>query len=61
MMTPKQQAIDILRKLPDDCTMQQIQDALFVAQLRQRLETADNLPSIPHEEVKKRLQKWITK
>lgn len=61
-MTAKEQVQEVLQSLPDDCSMEQIQYHLYVADLiRHRLETADNEPSIPHEEVKKRLEKWLIK
>lgn len=61
-MTAKQQAIEVLQNLPEDCSMEQIQYHLYVAEkIRQRLQTADTVPSIPHDEVKKRLEKWIIK
>jgi hypothetical protein len=61
-MTAKQQAQDVLQALPDDCSMEQIQYHLYVAdKIRQRLDTADDQPPIPHEEVKKRLEKWLIK
>lgn len=61
-MTAKQQAHDVLRSLPDDCSMEQIQYHLYVAEkIRRRLETADKQPPIPHDEVKKRLDRWLIK
>lgn len=61
-MTAKQQAQDVLKSLPDDCSMEQIQYHLYVAdKIRQRLHTADDQPAIPHDDVKKRLAKWLIK
>ena len=61
-MTAKQQAEEVIRALPDDASMEQIQYHLYVAQkIRNRLETADAQPPIPQEEVKKRLDTWIMK
>lgn len=61
-MTAKQQVQDVLKSLPDDCSMEQIQYHLFVAdKIRQRLRTADDQSAIPHDEVKKRLEKWLIK
>jgi hypothetical protein len=61
-MTAKQQAQEVLQTLPEDCSMEQIQYHLYVAnKIRRRLETADDQPAIPHDEVKKRLEKWIIK
>jgi len=61
-MTAKQQAEDVLKSLPEDCSMEQIQYHLYVAdKIRHRLETADDEAPIPHEEVKRRLEKWLIK
>jgi hypothetical protein len=61
-MTAKQQVEEVLHHLPDDCTMEQIQYHLYVAdKIRHRLETADDAAPIPHDEVKKRLEKWLIK
>ncbi len=61
-MTAKQQAEDVLKTMPDDCSMEQIQYHLYVAEkIRHRIETADAEPAIPHDEVKKRLNKWLIK
>lgn len=61
-MTAKQQAEDVLKTLPADCSMEQIQYHLYVAdKIRRRLETADDQTAILHDEVKKRLDKWLIK
>src|SRR5437870_1449396 len=61
-MTAKKQAEEVLKLLPEDCSMEQIQYHLYVAQkVAQRLATADQQPPIPHEEVKERLAQWIIK
>ena len=61
-MTAKQQAEEVIRSLPDDASMEQIQYHLYVAQkIRHRLETADAQPPIPHDEVKRRLDRWLIK
>jgi hypothetical protein len=61
-MTAKQQVEEVLKALPEDCSMEQIQYHLYVAEkIRHRLETADDQPAIPHDEVKKRLDKWLIK
>ncbi len=61
-MTAKQQAEEVLRKLPEDCSMEQIHYHLYVAEkIARRLETADDHPPIPHDEVKQRLERWLIK
>jgi len=60
-MTTKQQVERVLRSLPDDCTLEDVQYHLFVMErLRSRLEMADRSEFIPHNEVEKRLAKWLT-
>ena len=61
-MTAKQQVEEVLSHLPDDCTIEQIQYHLYVAEkIRRRLETAEDVAPIPHDEVKNRLEKWLIK
>ncbi len=46
-MTAKQRAEEVIRSLPDDASMEQIQDHLYVAEkIRNRLQTADAQPPI---------------
>jgi predicted transcriptional regulator len=58
----KQAVRDILRQLPEDCTLEDVQYQLYV---RQKLEKSRAAAAqgrlLPHEEVKKRLSKWLAK
>lgn len=48
------QALD---QLPDDCTVEDVQYHLYVAEkIRRRLEQADAGGAVPHAEAKKRLE-----
>lgn len=60
-MTTKQQVERVLRNLPDDCTVEDVQYHLFVMErIRSRLAQADNGNFVPHDEVEKRLAKWLS-
>jgi predicted transcriptional regulator len=58
----KQAVRDVLKQLPEDCTLEDIQYQLY---LRQRLEKSRAAAAqgrlLSHEEVKKRLSKWLVK
>lgn len=61
-MTTKERVQKILAKMPDDCSLEDVQEQLAVfAMLDQRLAEADdpNTRLIPHEEVRQRMMKWI--
>jgi predicted transcriptional regulator len=58
----KQAVRDILKQLPEDCTLEDVQYQLYV---RQKLEKSRAAATqgrlLPHEEVRKRLSKWLTR
>ena len=62
MASAKQAVRDILKQLPEDCTLEDVQYQLYV---RQKLEKSRAVAAqgrlLPHEEVKKRLSKWLAK
>jgi len=52
----KQRALEAVRALPDDATLEDVMERLyFLAKVERGLEQADAGETIPHEEVKKRL------
>jgi predicted transcriptional regulator len=58
----KQVAIELIKDLPDDCTLEDIQYKLYVRQKIQRgLEAAARGKVKTHGQVKKRLSKWLAK
>ena len=60
-MTAKQEARLLLEKLPDNCSIEDIQYHLYVIEkVRKGLEIADSQGAVSHEEVERRLGKWIT-
>jgi len=61
MLTTKQQVQKVLDQLPDDCTIEDVQYHLYVADLiRRRCDMSDREDGIPHDEVVKRLAPWRT-
>ena len=58
----KQQVIQIIQSLPDDATLDDIMAELyFKLQVDAGLKELDEGKGIPHEEVEKRMSKWLTK
>ncbi len=61
MNTAKKDVQSLLRKLPDDCTLEDIQYHLYVVEKIQRgIEIAEKKGVIPQEDVEHRLNKWIS-
>jgi len=58
----KQQVIQMIQSLPDNVTLDDIMAALyFKLQVDAGLKEIDEGKGIPHEEVEKRMSKWLTK
>lgn len=58
----KEQAIKIIQSLPEDVTLDDIMAKLyFKLQVDAGLKELDEGKGIPHEEVEKRMAKWLTK
>jgi hypothetical protein len=61
MSTAKQQVKSLLTKLPENCSLEDIQYHLYVLdKVRQGLEDARQLGTLSQEEAEKRLSKWLT-
>lgn len=61
MGTAKEEVEALLRKLPDDCSIEDIQYHLYVIEkVRKGLEVADSQGTVTQEEVEQRLGKWLT-
>jgi hypothetical protein len=61
MVRAKDEVAALLRKLPDDCSLEDIQYHLYVLEkVRRGLESADTQGSISQEEAERRLGKWLT-
>ena len=62
MVRAKDEVAELLRRLPDDSTLEEIQYHLYVLEkVRRGLEVADSQGGIPQEEVESRLGRWLTK
>jgi hypothetical protein len=62
MSTAKQDVESLLKKLPDDCSLEDIQYHLYVIEKIQRgIEVAEEKGVVSQKEAEKRLGKWVTK
>ncbi len=62
MNKAKQEVQSLLQKLPDDCTLEDIQYHLYVIEkINRGLQRAKSEGTISQREVEKRLGKWISK
>ncbi|HEX6046379.1 MAG TPA: hypothetical protein VFZ22_17930 [Pyrinomonadaceae bacterium] len=62
MSTAKEEVQSLLNKLPDDCSLEDIQYHLYVIEkVRNGLEAAGSQGTVSQEEVEQRFSKWITK
>jgi hypothetical protein len=61
MSTAKEEVEALLEKLPDDCSLEDIQYHLYVIEkVRHGLEVADTQEVLTQEEAEGRLSKWLT-
>jgi hypothetical protein len=61
MSTAKEEVEALLSKLPDDCSLEDIQYHLYVIEkVRNGLEIADSQGASSQEDVERRLSKWLT-
>lgn len=62
MRTTKEQVIELVKVMPDNATMDDVMEELyFKLQVDQGLAQLDRGESIPHEEVERRLAKWLSR
>ena len=62
MGTAKEEVQSLLKKLPDDCSLEDIQYHLYVIEkVRNGLDAAESQGTVSQEEVEQRLGKWLTK
>ncbi|HET7112213.1 MAG TPA: hypothetical protein VFI57_01160 [Pyrinomonadaceae bacterium] len=60
MSTAKEEVQSLLSKLPDDCSLEDIQYHLYVIEkVRNGLESAESQGTISQEEVEQRFGKWL--
>ena len=61
MSTAKEEVQSLLSKLPDDCSIEDIQYHLYVIEkVRNGLEAAESRGTISQEAMEQRLGKWLT-
>ncbi len=61
MNTAKDEVQSLLKRLPDNCTIEDIQYHLYVIEkINKGLKRAASEGEIPHGTVEQRLSKWIT-
>ena len=62
METPKQQVQDLLENLPEDASLEDIQFHIYVRQkIEQGLADVAAGRVVSHEEVQRRLAKWLSR
>ena len=62
MNTAKDEVRSLLKKLPDNCTMEDIQYHLYVIEkIRKGIERAEKEGIVSQEDVENRFSKWTTK
>ena len=60
MRTAKQSAIEAIENLPDDSSYEDIMERLFfLKKVEAGLKDIEDGRVVPHEEVKKRLARWL--
>ena len=61
MSTAKEEVQSLLSKLPDDCSLEDIQYHPYVIEkVRNALEAAESQGTVSQEEVEQRFSKWLT-
>ncbi len=62
MNTTKDEIQSLLQKLPDDCTLEDVQYHLYVIEkIRKGIERAEKEGAVSQEEVERRLAQWTSK
>jgi hypothetical protein len=62
MSSAKEEVESLLDKLPDNCSLEDIQYHLYVIEkVRHGLEAADTLGTVTQEEAEGQLNKWLMK
>ncbi|MGA2940330.1 MAG: hypothetical protein ABSF52_25015 [Syntrophobacteraceae bacterium] len=62
MPATKEQVIELVRSMPDDVTVDDvIEELYFKLQVDQGLAELDRGEGLPHEEVERRLSKWLSR
>lgn len=62
MSSAKEFVMEVLKSLPDDCSVEDIQYELYVRQaIREGEQAADDGRVVPHEQVMREMAKWLGK
>lgn len=62
MNTTKEEVIQLVKAMPDNVTLEDVLEELyFKIQVDQGLAELDRGESLPHEEVERRLAKWLSR
>ncbi len=60
MKTAKEQVLELLRQIPEDSSLEDIQYHIYVRQkVEKGLEAAKEGRVVPHEEVVNRMRRWL--
>lgn len=61
MVSVKDEVASLLQRLPDDCSLEDIQYHLYVLEkVRRGLERADSEGAVEQDEAEARLSEWLT-
>ncbi len=61
MSVAKQEVEALLKKLPDECTLEDVQYHLYVLEkIHHSIKISDEIGTISQEEVESKLSKWTT-
>lgn len=59
-MSTKEAVIEMIRKMPDDATLADVMDELYVRmKIEEGLRQADSGDVVGHEDFKKRMSRWL--
>ena len=62
MNTAKDEVKALLDKLPDDCSLEEVQYHLYVVEkIRRGIERADKEATVSQKDVERKLSKWTSK
>ena len=62
MVTAKEEVESLLSKLPDDCSLEDIQYHLYVIEkVRHGIDAADAQGTVSQADAERQLDKWLTK
>jgi len=60
-MSAKELAQDVIKHLPENATMHDLTEELYAAAVREGLAELDRGEAVPHAEVKRQFETWISK